>query len=253
MRALEEAGRECRWLRWHKAKESKRGRGEWSQRREWLLSHIKNAPKPMAIFAANGSVAVEVQELCEQAGIAVPREVAIVGIEDYLLSVGGAHRSISGVDTNLEDQGYQGAAVLDRMMRGGKVPSEPVRVAPAQVITRKSSDILAVRHEGVSRALHFIAEHFADTISVEDMAKAAGMSMRGLHQAFGEHVDCTPGDKIRNVRLDFAKKLLAGTEEKIESVALESGYPNINTFFIAFRKTEGTTPAAFRKIARRGR
>ena len=253
VKVLKEAGRECSWLRWHKAKENKRGRGEWAQRREWLLAQLKSAPKPIAIFAANGTLAVEVQELCEEAGIGVPSEVAIVGIEDYLLSVGGAHRSISGVDTNLEEQGYQGAAVLDRMMRGGKVPPKPVRVAPAQVITRKSSDILAVRHQGVSRALHFIAEHFADTISVEDVSRAAGMSMRGLHQAFGEHVDCTPGDKIRNVRLDFAKKLLAGTEDKIESVAQQSGYPNINTFFIAFRKSENTTPAAFRKIARRGR
>ena len=253
VKVLKEAGRECRWLRWHKAKENKRGRGEWSQRRAWLLTQIQGAPKPLAVFAANGTVAVEVQELCEQAGIAVPREVAIVGIEDYLLSVGGAHRSISGVDTNLEEQGYQGATVLDRMMRGGKVPSQPVRVAPAQVITRKSSDILAVRHAGVARALHFIAEHFAEAISVEHLAKAAGMSMRGLHQAFGEHVDCSPGEKIRTVRIDFAKRLLAATEEKIESVAQQSGYPNINTFFIAFRNAEKTTPAAFRKIARRGR
>lgn len=253
VKVLEGAGRACPWWRWHQAKENKRGRGEWSNRREWLLAQLQNAPKPTALFAANGTLAVEVQELCEQAGIAVPGEVAIVGIEDYLLSVGGAHRSISGVDTNLEEQGYQGAAVLDRMMRGGKVPPKPVRVAPAQVITRKSSDILAVRHQGVSRALHFIAEHFADAISVESVARAAGMSMRGLHQAFAEHVNCTPGDKIRDVRLDFAKKLLAATEEKIESVARQSGYPNINTFFIAFRKAEKTTPGAFRKIARRGR
>jgi LacI family transcriptional regulator len=253
IKTLKEAGRACTWLRWQKAKENKHGRGEWLQRRQWLLAQIKKVPKPIAIFVANGTLAVEVQELCEQAKIPVPGEVAIVGIEDYLLSVGGAHRAISGVDTNLEEQGYQGASVLDRMMRGGKVPAKPVRVAPEQVITRKSSDILAVRHQGVSRALHFIAEHFAEVISVEDVAKAAGMSMRGLHQAFAEHVDCTPGDKIRNVRFDFAKKLLAATEEKIESVAHQSGYPNLNTFFIAFRKAEGTTPTAFRKIARRGR
>ena len=253
VKVLKEAGRACPWLRWHKAKENKHGRGEWAQRREWLLAQLQRAPKPIAIFVANGTLAVEVQELCDQAGIAVPGEIAIVGIEDYLLSVGGAHRSISGVDTNLEEQGYQGAAVLDRMMRGGRVPPKPVRIAPAHIVTRKSSDILAVRHPGIARALHFIAENFADAISVGSVAKAAGMSMRGLHQAFGEHVDCTPGDKIRSVRLDFAKKLLAATGEKIESVALQSGYANINTFFIAFRKAEGTTPAAFRKIARRGR
>ena len=253
VKVLREAGRACPWLRWHNAKENKQGRGEWSKRREWLLAQLQRAPKPIAIFVANGTLAVEVQELCDQAGIAVPREIAIVGVEDYLLSVGGAHRSISGVDTNLEEQGYQGAAVLDRMMRGGKVPRAPVRIAPAQIITRKSSDILAVRHPGIARALHFIAEHFAGAISVEDVAKAAGMSVRGLHQAFGEHVACTPGDKIRQVRLDFAKKLLATSEGKIESIAHRSGYPNINSFFIAFRKAENTTPAAFRKIARRGR
>src|SRR3954454_13708792 len=130
------------------------------RRRAWLLTQLKAGEKPVAIFAANGTLAVEVQEICADAGIRVPAEVALVGIDDYLLSVGATNRSISGVDTNLEEQGYQGAAMLDRMMRGGKTPTKPVRIAPALVITRKSSDILAVKHSGVAKGLHFIAEHF---------------------------------------------------------------------------------------------
>ncbi len=253
VQALEAAGQACEWLRWREGQDHGPGPNAWLRRREWLLAHLKAAPRPVAIFAANGTLAVEVQELCAEADIAVPAEVAIVGIDDYLLSVGAANRSITGVDTNLEEQGYQGAALLDRLMSGGKVPKQPVRIAPAQVIARKSSDILAVNHPGVARGLHFIAEHYADTLSVDDVARAAGMSRRGLHQAFGEHVGCTPGDKIRNVRLGLAKRLLADSEEKIESIAHQSGYPNLNTFFIAFRKAEKTTPAEFRKVARRGR
>ncbi len=252
-RALAAAGRSCEWLRWREDSAQGSGQSQWLRRRAWLLAQLKAAEKPVAVFAANGTLAVEVQELCEDAGIRVPAEAAIAGIDDYLLSVGAANRSVTGVDTNLEEQGYQGAALLDRLMRGGKMPAQPVRIAPAGVITRKSSDILAVNHGGVARALHFIAEHFADTIGVDDVARAAGMSRRGLHQAFGEHVGCTPGDKIRNVRLDLARRLLAETEEKIESIAQQSGYPNINTFFIAFRKAGKTTPAEFRKVARRGR
>jgi LacI family transcriptional regulator, galactose operon repressor len=251
--ALAAAGHKCEWLRWREDSAQGSAQSQWLRRREWLLSQLKAAEKPVAVFAANGTLAVEVQELCEDANIGVPAEVAIVGIDDYLLSVGATSRSISGVDTNLEEQGYQGAALLDRMMRGARPPSKPVRIAPAQVITRKSSDILAVNHDGVSRALHFIAERFADTISVDDVARAAGMSRRGLHQAFCEHAGCTPGDKIRNVRIDFARRLLAESEEKIESIAQRSGYPNLNTFFIAFRKSEKTTPAEFRKVARRAR
>lgn len=250
---LKEEGHTCHWLRWYNAEENKRNGPEWTHRREWLLRHLQGAPKPTAIFVANGALAVEVQELCDQVGISVPDEVAIVGIEDYLLPIGGANRSISGVDTNLEEQGYQGAALLDRMMDGAPMPTEPLRIAPARIIIRKSSDIFAVSHTGVSRALNFIARNFAEVISVNDVAKVAGMSVRGLHQAFGEHINCTPGEKIREIRLGLAKKLLSESEEKIESIAQQCGYPNINTFFIAFQKAEGTTPGAYRKSTRRGR
>lgn len=138
-------------------------------------------------------------------------------------------------------------------MNGEPVPREPVRIAPARVVTRKSSDIMAVSHQAVSRGLHFIAEHFSEPIGVDDVAKVAGMSRRGLHQAFLEHVSRTPGEEIRTMRLDFARKLLAETDQKIESVARLSGYPNMNTFFIAFRKAIKSTPAEFRKTVRRGR
>lgn len=252
-KTLEASGFECKWLRWREDSVTGSGQSLWMRRREWLLEHLKTSSKPMAVFAANGTLAVELQEVCEDAGISIPAEVAVVGIDDYLLSVGAANRSISGVDTNLEEQGYQGAALLDRMMNGAKMPAKPVRVSPLQVITRKSSDILAVNHDGVARGMRYIADHFAGMISVDDVARAAGMSRRGLHQAFCEHVGCTPGDKIRNVRLELAKRLLRDTEDKIESIAQQSGYPNINTFFIAFRKYEKATPAEFRKIARRAR
>ncbi len=251
--ALKERGHECQWLRWYNAEENKRTGSNWALRRDWLLGHLQGATKPIAIFVANGALAVEVQEVCDQAGIPVPDDVAIVGIEDYLLPIGGANRSISGVDTNLEEQGYQGAALLDRMMKGGEMPLEPVRIAPARIIVRKSSDIFAVAHPGVSRALNFIAKSFADMISVNDVAKVAGMSVRGLHQAFVEHINCTPGEKIREIRLGVAKKLLSESDEKIESIAQQCGYPNINTFFIAFQKAEGLTPGVYRKSTRRGR
>jgi LacI family transcriptional regulator len=252
-RTLVSRGHHSDWLRWCDESGQASGQNQWMRRRKWLISQLKAAPKPVAVFAANGTLAVEVQEVCEDAGIVVPVEVAIVGIDDYLLSVGPLSRSISGVDTNLEEQGYQGAALLDRMMSGAQPPAQPLRIAPAQINTRKSSDILAVNHDGVARGLHFIAEHFASEISVDDVARAAGMSVRGLHQAFCLHIGCTPGDKIRNMRIDYAKRLLAATEDKIESISQQSGYQNLNTFFIAFRKAAKTTPAEFRKAARRAR
>lgn len=250
-RSLAHRRLKCEWLRWHQQGEAGMAESEWLRRRAWLLKHLKAAPKPLGIFAANGSLAVEVRELCESAQIHVPSQIAIVGIDDYLLSVGAATKAISGVDTNLEEQGYQGAALLDRMMKGEKRPAKPVRIAPAGIHIRGSSDLMAVSHQGVVRALHHIADHYMDSLSVTDLARVAGMSQRGLHQAFCEHVGCTPGEKLRTQRMALAKKLLADSNEKVETIARRCGYPSLNTFFIAFRKAEKLTPAEYRRQSNR--
>jgi LacI family transcriptional regulator len=211
------------------------------------MQRLRSAPKPLALFAVNGSLAVEAHELCADAQIGVPHEVAIVGIDDYLLSVGAHSSHISGVDTRLEEQGYRGAELLERMMRTGRTPVRPLRIAPSQVVTRKSSDILAVRHDGVGRALRHILNHFAEPLAVRDVAAAAGMSERSLHLAFSTHLGISPGMKLIETRLEHACRLLASTQEKIESIANRCGYPSLNAFFIAFKKRSGCTPATFRR------
>jgi LacI family transcriptional regulator len=248
--ALRRRGLACDHLRWQPTGKRGAAQDEWQRRRDWLMTRLKDSPKPLAIFAANGTLAVELRELCEEAGLHVPTQVAIVGIDDYLLSVGAIKKYVSGVDTNLEEQGYRGAELLDRLMRGEKAPIEPIRIQPAGVITRMSSDILATGHEGVIRALHHITDHFAESLGVKQLATIAHMSERGLRQAFVKHVGCTPGDRLRTVRIDSAKRLLAGSTEKIESISHRCGYPNLNSFFAAFRRTENMTPAEYRRIMR---
>ncbi|MGA0029455.1 MAG: substrate-binding domain-containing protein [Opitutales bacterium] len=250
METLRRRGLPCDHLRWTNPGKKAGTRDEWQRRRAWLMTRLKAAPKPLAVFAANGTLAVEVREICEEAGLHVPTQVAIVGIDDYLLSVGAIKKYVSGVDTNLEEQGYRGAELLDRLMGGQPAPPEPIRIQPAGVITRMSSDILATGHEGVVRALHHITDHFAGPLGVKELAAIAHMSERGLRQAFVKHVGCTPGDRLRTVRIDSAKRLLAGSSEKIESIAHRCGYPNLNSFFAAFRRSENMTPAEYRRIMR---
>jgi LacI family transcriptional regulator len=250
METLKRRGLPFEHLRWTNSGKKADARDEWQRRRAWLMTRLKAAPKPLAIFAANGTLAVEVREICEEAGLHVPTQVAIVGIDDYLLSVGAIKKYVSGVDTNLEEQGYRGAELLDRLMRGEKTPPEPIRIQPAGVITRMSSDILATGHEGVVRALHHITDHFAGPLGVKELAAIAHMSERGLRQAFVKHVGCTPGDRLRTVRIDSAKRLLSGSSEKIEAISHRCGYPNLNSFFAAFRRSENMTPAEYRRIMR---
>jgi LacI family transcriptional regulator len=250
---LKEQGYDCTWLKWHGHKSYRKGRGEWGERRAWLAGKLRQAEKPLAVFTANGTLAVEVLEICEASGLSVPRDVALIGIEDDLLLPQSTQRPITAVEPNFEELGYQGAACLDRLMRGGAIPENPIRVQPSRVIARQSTEIMAVRHEGLAKALRFIADHFGESIDIDHVARSVSMSRRGLHQAFIDNLHRTPGEHLRSTRIEHARRLLSETDSKVESVAHASGYPSVNSFFIAFKQACGMPPAEFRRFSRRGR
>ncbi len=243
---LRSYGYSCKWLKWHQSPEFTAGKYQWREKIRWLITCLRAVPKPVGVFAANDDRAVEVLEACELAHLRVPEEVAIVGVDNSLLAVDAMKTPISSVDTNLELVGYIGAALLDKLMKGGQPPSEPIRVPPRGLITRKSSDILAVPHQGVARSLRYLWQNFNKPITVDDLAKVAGMSRRSYHEAFVKHVRRTPGEEVQRVRIEYAKKLLLETNLKLEAIASESGYSSLNSFAVAFKNTIGMAPGRFR-------
>ena len=245
--ALRRAGHGCEWLRWDRASEHDTGREQWTRKRSWLAARLKQAPKALAVFAANDQHALEVLDACETARLAVPEQVAIVGAENYLLAPDVMRTPISSVDTNLETLGYTGAALLEDLMNGRKPPARPIRVPAVGVVNRKSSDLLAVKHRGVANSLRFIWEHFHEPIRVKDLLNVAGMSRRGLHKAFMENIGRTPGQELQRLRMEKAKRLLADSDHKIEVLASLCGYQSSNTFSVAFKNATGMTLSRFRK------
>jgi LacI family transcriptional regulator len=244
--ALKRVGYSCEWLRWHRSPAYRDDREQWRRKRHWLAAPIRQAPKPLAIFAANDEQALDVLESCQSVGIAVPEQVAIVGAENNLLAVSAMHTPISSVDTNLEALGYRGAALLDQLMNGKKPPKHPMRVPAAGVVTRKSSDLLAVSHPGVANSLRFIWQHSHGPISVKDLVAVAAMSRRGLHEAFLKHLGRTPGQELHRVRIERAKKLLAESDHKIEFLATLCGYRSANSFCVSFKQATRMSPKQYR-------
>jgi LacI family transcriptional regulator len=206
--ALQRAGHTCLWLKWHQSPAFRTDREQWKRKQAWLAAQLKEAPKPLALFAANDQHALNVAEACEAARLVVPDQVAIVGAENYLL--------------------------------------EPIRIPAAGLIVRKSSDLLAVRHPGVARSLRFIWDHCQEPISVKDLVGVAAMSRRGLHKAFLEHLGRTPGQELHRVRIELAKKLLAESRYKLEVLAGMCGYQSANSFCVAFKQTTGMAPKQYR-------
>lgn len=130
-------------------------------------------------------------------------------------------------------------------MRRKIKPAGPIRVPPARLIVRKSSDLVAVNHDGVARSLRYMWEHCHESIGVEDLARVAGMSLRSFHQAFVEHLGRSPGAEVQHIRIEHAKRLLTESDEKLDSIAEKCGYQSSNGLWVAFRQATGISPKKF--------
>lgn len=244
---VKRAGLGCDWIRWHKSSVFTTGHTQWSDKRRWLASELKKAPKPLAVFAATDDHALEVVEVCESAKLSVPDQVAVVGMDNSLMAVDAMATPISSVDQNFSTLGYRGAELLNRLMQGKSAPSAPVLIPPAGLIARKSSDLLAINHAGLARCLRYIWENYQKPVSMDDLARVAALSRAGLFKAFIKQVGRTPGSELLRVRMENAKRLLTQSEMKMDEIAELSGYQNPNSFWIAFKQSTGMSPRGYQK------
>lgn len=210
---------------------------------EW----VKGLPKPIAVLCWNASSAREIVFACHEAGLLVPEEVAVLSQANDEALCETSLVPISGIAVSGEGIGAQAARVLDGMMRGRQAPRNPILIAPLGVVTRQSTDTLAIGDRAVVKALSFLRQNPAAQIRVEDVAREAGVSRRVLERRFVELLDRTPADEIRRVHLERACQLLVETDMALSQVAEMAGFSSQAYFSDLFRRQNGMTPIQYRR------
>ena len=94
--------------------------------------------------------------------------------------------------------------------------------------------------------LEWTEKHLAEELSVERLAKQAGLSKRTLSRRFVERAGTSPVEWLIGLRLARAKQLLEKTTRSIEEVADEAGFGSAPTLRHHFRERLATSPAAYR-------
>jgi len=215
---------------------------------DWLTNKLACLPKPLAVAAEFDDRAVEVLQACEFAGLHVPEEVAVLGADNDDLVCEFAPVPLSSVDTDVERQGYEAAALLDRMMKGATAPKRATLIPPTGVVVRMSSDMIGVKHPHVATALSRIWTHYQEPVTTEQLCKGIPMSYRRLHDAFVKHVGRTMAEELRRCRIDHAKRLLVESEMYImEDIAERAGFSSAGQMARVFAHFLGTSPSKFRK------
>ena len=161
-------------------------------------------------MACNDMLGIEVLDGCRSIGLKVPLDLAVIGVDDDTLLCGLCDPSLSSVVPNTEQIGYEAAAVLDRLMEGGRADFKERLIPPLGVTTRLSTDLLAVEDALFAFAMRFIHEHACHGITVDDVLKSVPLSRMSLERRFRKYTGHSPHAEIRAVQLTRAKQLLGG-------------------------------------------
>ena len=218
----------------------------WEKEQNVLADWIGQLPMPIGLFACNDDRGREVLEACSLAGLAVPEDVAIVGVDNDEVFCELANPPLSSLALNAETAGYRAAAQLDEMMSGRARKPERIVVEALGVVTRRSSEIIAVEDEDIAAALKFIYREQGRGISVDDVVQRAAVSRRNLETRFRDTIGRTILEEIQMVRLERAKRLLVETTYPVSKVAELAGFGSAGYFIQFFQRRVGKTPHKYR-------
>jgi LacI family transcriptional regulator len=213
-----------------------------------LAKWVRDLPKPVGVMACYDFRGQQVLDACRRINVAVPDEVAVIGVDNDELLCELASPPLSSVIPNTYRTGYEAAALLAEMMAGRKFTSEAHLIPPLGVATRQSTDVLAIHDRNIARAIHYIRNHACSGINVQDVIKAVPQSRRLLEKRFMKLLGRTPHEEIIRVQLDRVKQLLTRTDLPLEEIAQRSGFAHVEYLSVAFKRETGMPPSKFRAV-----
>ncbi len=221
---------------------------DWNLSEAGLCEWLSGLPKPVAVLVWGGGR--EVIRACLRAGLRVPQEVAVLSSSDDTLLNVISPVPISGVRNSCEQIGHQAAVLLDRAMAGENVNATELRIEPLGVVTRQSTDTLAITDRVIAEAVAYLRGKLGSRILIDDVARMAGLSRRRFEHRFREQLGTSPAAYLLHARLDHVRNLLADTDMTIAKIAEDVGFGAPEYMTSMFRREFGTTPLRYRKDQR---
>jgi LacI family transcriptional regulator len=219
---------------------------------EQLAAWLKSLEKPVGLMASYDVRARHVLTICRELEILVPEEVSVIGVNNDELICELTSPTLSSVEQGGRAIGFQAAALLDRLMDGEKTSQMRFVVQPEGIVTRRSSDAMAIDDPDIAAALRYIRQHACEGIQVSDVVQAVAISRTVLNERFKLMVGRTIRAEILRLQIDRARQLVAATDMPLNLVALHAGFRYLQQMITAFRRSFGKTPGEYRNLSRQG-
>jgi LacI family transcriptional regulator len=224
-----------------------------------IASWVQSLPKPCGVFACCDSWAQVVVRYARAAHLRVPEDVAVLGVDNDPTLCEVANPPLSSVTVPWQTLGREAAHLVQLGLTGaaarpggvrpqhGHATAQRIVIEPGPVMTRRSSDAVAIEDDLVARAVRWIQEHSDGTLTVPTVARAVAASRRRLERRFQTVLGRTVVQEIRRVRVEVAKQLLSMTRHRLPLIAKLSGFSTAALLSVAFRREVGLPPGAYRR------
>lgn len=204
--------------------------------------------RPAAVFASNDIVGHAVINQCRAAGVDVPHDIAVLGVDNDDLLCQTVDPQLSSVALPGRRIGYSASELLRRAMRG-ESPLVDIEHPPGLLVIRSSSDVYATNDDRADRIMRVIRDHLHRAIDVNEIARLSHISRWTVSRCVREALDTTPLKLLQTFRVERAALLLLETDEPLERIANRCGYRVTPRLVEAFKRHYGVTPAVYRQSA----
>ncbi|CRM12710.1 MULTISPECIES: XylR family transcriptional regulator [Pseudomonas] len=219
----------------------------WDSAVEQQIAWLQSLPKPIGIIAVTDARARQLLQACLTAGIAVPEEVALIGIDNDPLTRTLTRVPLSSVIQGTETMGRTAAALLHQMLHGKPCEGTQVLVPPDAINVQASSLHQPLGNPYVMQALLFIRQYACQGIKTAQVAAYVGVSRSSLESHFRKARGCSVHDEILRFKLANAAKGLQGNHLAIADIAQQCGFKSAQYLHTVFRREFGCTPREYQQ------
>ncbi|MCK1785821.1 XylR family transcriptional regulator [Pseudomonas sp. TNT11] len=219
----------------------------WDSAVEQQIAWLHSLPKPIGIIAVTDARARQLLQACLTAGIAVPEEVALIGIDNDPLTRTLTRVPLSSVIQGTETMGRTAAALLHQMLHGKPCTGTQILVPPEAINVQASSLHQPLGNPYVMQALLFIRQYACQGIKTAQVAAYVGVSRSSLEAHFRKERGCSVHDEILRFKLAAAAKGLESHELAIADIAAKCGFKSAQYLHTVFRREFGCTPREYQQ------
>ena len=210
---------------------------------------IASLPKPCALFCCWDEVAFRAVQSALEQGIAVPEDLAVLGVDNDPVFSGTSRIPLSSIDPDIIRMGFLTASWLAELMEG--TPLKKIKlerlVPPKGLIVRQSTALDAIEDPVVRRFLEMLRQQRPGLLTIEELARDCHVSRRLLEQRVKAATGKTPRQLLSQTLVDAIQRFLSQTDYTLAHIAELLGFEHAERLSHLFRRQTDMTPGEYRK------